>query len=85
MAFLSKSNGPRISYDSEELIYKLQDDIDKFGENFFVDVEVELIDGIAIYKNYTIADDKTESSTLNKRRMSCMALMTAYKIQDSVL
>lgn len=40
MAFLSKSNGPRISYDSEELIYKLQDDIDKFGENFLLTLKL---------------------------------------------
>ena len=80
MAF--SPNGVKISYECGDLIDKLQHDIDMLGSDFMVDVTTEECAGALIYKDYIIAGNVVPENML---RMSAMALMTAYEIQDSVL
>lgn len=86
-----KSNGGvNVSYDCSSLIEELREDIAEFGSNLILEVVVEDVDGVTIYKDYNfIEDDPSTEFELEPGerliRMTAAALMTAYEVENQVL
>lgn len=64
MAFMNKA-GIKISYDCRELIDELKQDIAEFGSHLILDVVVQDVEGVTIYKDYNfIENDPATEFTL---------------------
>ena len=90
MAFIN-SQGAKISYECEDLIYELNEDIREFGESLEVEVITAECCGVKIYKDYNLPSEGdpendfhlSEGETLV--RISAIELLKLYEEQDSVL
>lgn len=81
--------GQLVSYDSELLIDRLQNHINEFGGDTFVDAFYKNSDGAIIYIDYAypalsgVFPEKFKDK--NVKMMSMSALMVHFEIQDSIL
>ena len=90
MAFIN-SQGAKISYECEDLIEDLSEDIREFGESLEVEVITAECCGVTIYKDYNLPSEGdpendfqlAEGETLV--RISAIELLRLYEEQDSVL
>lgn len=90
MAFIN-SQGAKISYECEDLIDELSEDILEFGESLEVEVITAEYCGVTIYKDYNLPSEGdpendfqlAEGETLV--RISAVKLLKLYEEQDSVL
>ena len=90
MAFIN-SHGAKISYECEDLIDELNEDIREFGESLEVEVITAQRCGVTIYKDYNLPSEGdpendfqlAEDETLV--RISAIELLRLYEEQDSVL
>ena len=90
MAFIN-SQGAKISYECEDLIDELSEDIREFGESLEVEVITAQHCGVTIYKDYNLPSEGdsendfqlAEGETLV--RISAIELLRLYEEQDSVL
>lgn len=86
-----KSNGGvNVSYDCSSLIEELREDIAEFGSDLILEVVVEDVGEVTIYKDYNfIEDDPSTEFELEQGerliRMTAAALMTAYEVENQVL
>lgn len=88
MAFINKY-GEKISYNCQELINELQEDIEEFGGDLLLDVIIEVKEGVTIYKDYNfIDDDKATEFILSDneelQRMTASALLLLYQKENSI-
>lgn len=56
MAFMNKA-GMKISYDCRNLIGELKQDIEEFGSHLILDVVVQDVEGVTIYKDYNFIEN----------------------------
>lgn len=89
MAFLN-GNNRRISYDCNDLIEELREDIAEFGGDLMVEVVTEEREGVLLYKEYNFIDNDTETAFKlqlgeNVQRMTATALLELYKLENSIL
>ena len=89
MAFTNKY-GQKISYDCQELIEELKQDITEFGSEMLVDVVTEEREGVTLYKDYNFIDDDVETDfILNEneklQRMTASALLVLYEKENKIL
>lgn len=89
MAFMNKY-GQKISYDCQELIEELKQDITEFGSDMLVDVVTEEREGVTLYKDYNFIDDDVETDfILNEneklQRMTASALLVLYEKENKIL
>lgn len=89
MAFMNKA-GIKISYDCRELIDELKQDIAKFGSHLILDVVVQDVEGVTIYKDYNfIENDPTTEFTLEPGerivKMTAATLLMMYEKENELL
>lgn len=89
MAFLNKA-GIKISYDCRELIDELKQDIEEFGSHLILDVVVQDVEGITIYKDYNfIENDPATEFTLEPgeriAKMTAATLLMMYEKENELL
>ena len=89
MAFMNKA-GIKISYNCRELIDELKQDIEEFGSHLILDVVVQDVEGVTIYKDYNfIEDDPATEFTLEpgKRivKMTAATLLMMYEKENELL
>lgn len=89
MAFLNK-NGRHISFDCDDLIEELREDIAEFGGDLMLKVVTEEREGVLLYKEYNFIDKDTETafklrSGESVQRMTATALLELYKLENSIL
>lgn len=56
MAFMNKA-GIKISYDCQSLIDELKQDIEEFGSHLILNVVVQDVEGVTIYKDYNFIEN----------------------------
>lgn len=88
MAFLNK-NGRHISFDCDDLIEELREDIAEFGGDLIVEVVTEEREGVLLYKDYNLIDNSTETAFKlqpgeSVQRMTATALLELYKLENSI-
>lgn len=88
MAFINKY-GVKVSYNCQELINELQEDIEEFGGDLLLDVVTEVKEGVTIYKDYNFIDgDKATKFILSDneelQRMTASALLLLYQKENSI-
>lgn len=88
MAFINKY-GVKVSYNCQELINELQEDIEEFGGDLLLNVVTEVKEGVTIYKDYNfIDDDKVTEFILSDneelQRMTASALLLLYQKENSI-
>ena len=89
MAFMNKY-GQKISYDCQELIEELKQDIAEFGGDTIVEVVTEEQEEVTLYKDYNFVDDDEETDfVLNDNekleRMTASALLVLYEKENKIL
>lgn len=89
MAFLNK-NGRHISFDCDDLIEELREDIAEFGGDLMLKVVTEEREGVLLYKEYNFIDKDTETAFKLRpgesvQRMTATALLELYKLENSIL
>lgn len=89
MAFINKY-GQKISYDCQELIEELKQDIIEFGGDIIVEVVTEEKEGVILYKDYNFIDDDEETEfilDINEKmeRMTASALLVLYEKENEIL
>ena len=89
MAFLNKA-GIKISYDCRELIDELKQDIAEFGSHLILDVVVQDVEGVTIYKDYNfIENDPATEFTLEPGerivKMTAATLLIMYEKENELL
>lgn len=89
MAFLNKA-GIKISYDCRELIDELKQDIEEFGSHLILDVVVQDVEGVTIYKDYNfIENDPATEFTLEPGervvKMTAATLLMMYEKENELL
>lgn len=89
MAFLNK-NGRHISFDCDDLIEELHEDIAEFGGDLMLKVVMEEREGVLLYKEYNFIDKDTETAFKLRpgesvQRMTATALLELYKLENSIL
>lgn len=89
MAFMNKA-GIKISYDCRELIDELKQDIAEFGSHLILDVVVQDVEGVTIYKDYNfIENDPTTEFTLEPGerivKMTAATLLMMYEKENELL
>ena len=89
MAFLNKA-GIKISYDCRELIDELKQDIAEFGSHLILDVVVQDVEGVTIYKDYNfIENDPATEFTLEPGervvKMTAATLLMMYEKENELL
>ena len=84
--------GYAVSYECEELIDELQDDIEEFGEDLVVEVVTEMMHGVKIYKDYNfLPEEKPDGNsfvlTMSERieHIRAVDLLEIYREQDEVI
>lgn len=86
MPFIN-SNGRKISYECDELITELKEDITEFGEDLQVYAWCKDTHGVTIYTNYDFADEgRIKSDELLKgeylKRMTASELLEVMEEQN---
>ena len=89
MAFMNKA-GINISDDCRELIDELQQDIAEFGSRLILDVVVQDVEGVTIYKDYNfIENDPATEFTLEPgeriAKMTAATLLMMYEKENELL
>jgi hypothetical protein len=89
VAFLNKA-GIKISYDCRELIDELKQDIAEFGSHLILDVVVQDVEGVTIYKDYNfIENDPATEFTLEPGerivKMTAATLLIMYEKENELL
>lgn len=89
MAFMNKA-GIKISYDCRELIDELKQDIAEFGSHLILDVVVQNVEGVTIYKDYNfIENDPATEFTLEPGerivKMTAATLLMMYEKENELL
>lgn len=89
MAFTNKY-GQKISYDCQELIKELKEDIVEFGGDIIIEVVTEEREGVTLYKDYNFIDDNEETDfVLNDNekleRITASALLVLYEKENEIL
>lgn len=89
MAFMNKA-GIKISYDCRELIDELKQDIAEFGSHLILDVVVQDVEGVTIYKDYNfIENDPATEFTLEPgeriTKMTAATLLMMYEKENELL
>lgn len=89
MAFMNKA-GIKISYDCRELIDELKQDIAEFGSHLILDVVVQDVEGVTIYKDYNfIENDPATELTLEPGerivKMTAATLLMMYEKENELL
>ncbi len=89
MAFMNKA-GIKISYDCRELIDELKQDIAEFGSHLILDVVVQDVEGVTIYKDYNfIENDPATEFTLEPGerivKMTAATLLMMYEKENELL
>lgn len=89
MAFMNKA-GIKISYDCQSLIDELKQDIEEFGSHLILDVVVQDVEGITIYKDYNfIENDPATEFTLEPGerivKMTAATLLMMYEKENELL
>lgn len=89
MAFMNKA-GIKISYDCRELIDELKQDIAEFGSHLILDVVVQDVEGVTIYKDYNfIENDPATEFTLEPgeriAKMTAATLLMMYEKENELL
>lgn len=89
MAFMNKA-GIKISYDCQSLIDELKQDIEEFGSHLILDVVVQDVDGVTIYKDYNfIENDPATEFTLEPGerivKMTAATLLMMYEKENELL
>jgi len=91
MAF-TNSEGLLVSYECEELIEELEQDIDEFGDDLVVEVVTQMSYGVKIYKDYNfLPDDEPDGCAfvlnMDERveHISAVKLLELYKQENEVL
>ena len=89
MAFMNKA-GIKISYDCRELIDELKQDIAEFGSRLILDVVVQDVEGVTIYKDYNfIENDPATEFTLEPgeriAKMTAATLLMMYEKENELL
>ena len=89
MAFMNKA-GIKISYDCRNLIDELKQDIEEFGSHLILDVVVQDVEGVTIYKDYNfIENDPATEFTLEPGerivKMTAATLLMMYEKENELL
>lgn len=89
MAFMNKV-GIKISYDCQSLINELKQDIEEFGSHLILDVVVQDVEGVTIYKDYNfIENDPATEFTLEPGervvKMTAATLLMMYEKENELL
>lgn len=89
MAFMNKA-GIKISYDCRELIDELKQDIAEFGSHLILDVVVQDVEGVTLYKDYNfIENDPATEFTLEPGerivKMTAATLLMMYEKENELL
>lgn len=89
MAFMNKAD-IKISYDCQELIDELKQDIEEFGSHLILDVVVQDVEGVTIYKDYNfIENDPATEFTLEPgeriAKMTAATLLMMYEKENELL
>lgn len=89
MAFMNKA-GIKISYDCQSLIDELKQDIEEFGSHLILDVVVQDVEGVTIYKDYNFIenDPATEFKLEPGERlvkMTAVTLLMMYEKENGLL
>lgn len=89
MAFMNKA-GIKISYDCQSLIDELKQDIMEFGSHLILDVVVQDVEGVTIYKDYNfIENDPATEFTLEPGervvKMTAATLLMMYEKENELL
>ncbi|MCM1221741.1 MAG: hypothetical protein NC548_45445 [Lachnospiraceae bacterium] len=89
MAFLN-SEGRRISYDCEDLIEELEQDIMEFGGDLLLEVVTEERQGVTIYKDYNFIENDEKSAFIlsgneKMKKITASALLILYKKENEIL
>lgn len=89
MAFMNKA-GIKISYDCQSLIDELKQDIAEFGNHLILDVVVQDVEGITIYKDYNFIENDPETEfTLEPGerivKMTAATLLMMYEKENELL
>ena len=89
MAFMNKA-GIKISYDCQSLIDELKQDIEEFGSHLILDVVVQDVEGVTIYKDYNfIENDPVTEFTLEPGerivKMTAATLLMMYEKENELL
>ena len=82
--------GIKISYDCQSLIDELKQDIEEFGSHLILDVVVQDVDGVTIYKDYNfIENDPATKFTLEPGerivKMTAATLLMMYEKENELL
>jgi hypothetical protein len=82
--------GIKISYDCRELIDELKQDIAEFGSHLILDVVVQDVEGVTIYKDYNfIENDPATEFTLEPGerivKMTAATLLMMYEKENELL
>ena len=82
--------GIKISYDCRELIDELKQDIAEFGSRLILDVVVQDVEGVTIYKDYNfIENDPATEFTLEPgeriAKMTAATLLMMYEKENELL
>jgi hypothetical protein len=82
--------GIKISYDCRNLIDELKQDIEEFGSHLILDVVVQDVEGITIYKDYNfIENDPATEFTLEPGerivKMTAATLLMMYEKENELL
>lgn len=88
MAFINKY-GVKVSYNCQELINELQEDIEEFGGDLLLDVVTEVKEGVTIYKDYNFIDGDNATKFIlsdneELQRMTASALLLLYQKENSI-
>ena len=89
MAFMNKA-GIKISYDCQSLIDELKQNIEEFGSHLILDVVVQDVEGVTIYKDYNFIENDPETEfTLEPGerivKMTAATLLMMYEKENELL
>ena len=81
--------GIKISYDCQSLIDELKQDIEEFGSHLILDVVVQDVEGVTIYKDYNfIENDPVTEFTLEPGerivKMTAATLLMMYEKENEL-
>lgn len=82
--------GIKISYDCQSLINELKQDIEEFGSHLILDVVVQDVEGVTIYKDYNfIENDPTTEFTLEPGervvKITAATLLMMYEKENELV
>nr|DAL54748.1 MAG TPA_asm: hypothetical protein [Caudoviricetes sp.] len=82
--------GIKISYDCQSLINELKQDIEEFGSHLILDVVVQDVEGVTIYKDYNFIENDPETEfTLEPgeriAKMTAATLLMMYEKENELL